>query len=298
VITKRHVLRIAALAAFLALTLVSPWARGQASAPVSEPGWVTGGPYRLKAAVFQSAAVSAAPVLVVVLHGDAPFNKPDYQNTFAARVAATQQDVVAVALLRPGYTDPQGNTSDGVRGVTNGDNWNAGNTDAIAAAIAELKRRYHPRRVVVAGHSGGSAITANLLGRHPELIDAALLVSCPCDVVRWRQSMLELTGQPVFQGPLDTLSAIDQVQGMSDRVQVTMVVGSQDKVAPPALSESYRDKAVKLGKQVRLVQLAGKEHEIFLEPAVLAELAKLVEGVSARGQTPAHPGKTHPVPPG
>lgn len=296
--TKRRIFRIPALAAFLAVTLVSPPARGQAPGPAPDPGWVVGGPYRLKAAVFQSVAVSAAPVLVVVLHGDAPFNKPDYQNKLAAQVAAAQRDVVAVALLRPGYTDPQGNTSDGVRGVTNGDNWNARNTDAIAAAIGELKRRYQARKVVVAGHSGGAAITANLLGRNPRLIDAALLVSCPCDVKEWRQSMLKLTGQPVFQGSLDTLSAIDQVSGMADRVPVTMIVGSQDKVAPPALSESYRDKAVKLGKQVRLVQLAGKEHEIFLEPAVLAELVKLVEGASARGQTPAHPGKTHPVPPG
>ncbi len=285
------------------MALAAPAVRGEApgppaSSPAPDPGWVTGGPYRLKAAVYRSAAVSAAPRLVVVLHGDAPFNKPDYQNTFAAKVAATQQDVVAVALLRPGYTDPQGNTSDGVRGVTNGDNWNATNTDAIAAAIGELKRRYHPRRVVVAGHSGGSAITANLLGRNPELIDAALLVSCPCDVARWRRSMLELTGQPVFRGPLDTLSAIDQVPGMSDRVEVTMVVGSQDKVAPPALSESYRDRAVKLGKRVRLVTLPGKEHDIFLEPAVLAELAKLLVAPTAGGPAPAHPGKTAPVPPG
>jgi pimeloyl-ACP methyl ester carboxylesterase len=284
-------MRIAALAVFLASSLVLPPLRGQAPGapplnPASDPGWVMGGSYRLKAAVFRSAAVSAAPVLVVVLHGDAPFNKPDYQNKLAARVAAAQRDVVAVALLRPGYTDPQGNTSGGVRGVTNGDNWNATNTDAIAGALGELKRRYHPRRVVVAGHSGGAAITANLLGRHPELIDAALLVSCPCDVVKWRQSMLKLTGQPVFQGSLDTLSAIDQVQGMSDRVEVTMVVGSQDKVAPPVLSESYRDRAVKLGKQVRLVQLEGKEHEIFLEPAVLAELGRLIETVPAR-RTPA-----------
>lgn len=296
-------MRIAALAAFLALTLASPAVRGEApgtpaSSPASDPGWVTGGPYRLKAAVFRSAALSAAPRLVVVLHGDAPFNKPDYQNTFAAKVAATQRDVVAVALLRPGYTDPQGNTSDGVRGVTNGDNWNAKNTDAIAAAIGELKRRYHPRRVVVAGHSGGSAITANLLGRNPGLIDAALLVSCPCDVVRWRRSMLELTGQPVFRGALDTLSAIDQVQGMSGRVEVTMVVGGQDKVAPPTLSESYRDRAVKLGKRVRLVTLPGKEHEIFLEPAVLAELAALLEAAPAGGPAPQHPGRTAPVPPG
>jgi protein-S-isoprenylcysteine O-methyltransferase Ste14 len=36
--------------------------------------------------------------------------------------------------------------------------------------------------VVVAGHSGGAAIAANILGRRPALIDAALVVSCPCDV--------------------------------------------------------------------------------------------------------------------
>jgi pimeloyl-ACP methyl ester carboxylesterase len=63
--------------------------------------------------------------------------------------------------------------------LTTGDNWNATkNTDAIAHAIGELKRRYHARQVVVAGHSGGATITVNLLGRHPAWIDAALLVSC------------------------------------------------------------------------------------------------------------------------
>jgi pimeloyl-ACP methyl ester carboxylesterase len=65
--------------------------------------------------------------------------------------------------------------------MTTGDNWNATNTDAIANAIGALKRRYHARKVVVVGHSGGAAIAANILGRHPELIDAALLVSCPYD---------------------------------------------------------------------------------------------------------------------
>jgi pimeloyl-ACP methyl ester carboxylesterase len=279
---KRHVFSIVALTALLAAA--GAW--GQAAGPSpAEQSSVTGGPYRLQARVFRSAGVGAAPVLVVVLHGDAPFNKPDYQYTFAAKVAAAHRDVVAVALLRPGYTDPQGNTSEGVRGVTNGDNWNAGNTDAIAAALGELKRRYHARNVVVAGHSGGAAITANLLGRHPGLIDAALLVSCPCDVVKWRQSMLRLTGQPVFNGPLESLSAIDQVQGMSDRVEVTLMVGSQDKVAPPGLSESYQAKAAKLGKHVRLVRVEGKEHEIFLEPAVFAELGKLLAKYRENGKS-------------
>jgi alpha-beta hydrolase superfamily lysophospholipase len=49
--------------------------------------------------------------------------------------------------------------------LTTGDKWNATkNTDAIAHAIGELKRRCHARQVVVAGHSGGAAIAANILG--------------------------------------------------------------------------------------------------------------------------------------
>jgi predicted esterase len=264
--------------AALPLLLASLWAKGQTpgSSP-SEPSLVPGGAYRLKISVFRSEQLSAEPVLVVVLHGDAPFNRPDYQNTFAAKVAATNRDVVAVGLLRPGYTDPQGNTSDGERGLTTGDNWNATNTDAIAHAIGALKCRYHARKVVVAGHSGGAAITANMLGRHSALIDAALLVSCPCDVEQWRQNMFQLTGRPVFQGKIDTLSPVEQIKGMSDQANVTMMVGSQDKVAPPGLSERYQAVAAQLGKKVRLVQLEGKEHEIFLDPAVFAELATMLK---------------------
>ena len=32
-----------------------------------------------------------------------------------------------------------------------------------------------------------------------------------------------------------------------------------------------------LGKKVRLVQLEGKEHDIFLDPAVFAELATMLQ---------------------
>jgi pimeloyl-ACP methyl ester carboxylesterase len=273
-ITKPCMVFVAALTILLA----SPWARGQISGPSpSEHTWVLGGAYRLQTSVFRSEQIGADPVLVVVLHGDAPFSRPAYQHTFAAKVAATHRDVVAVGLLRPGYTDPQGNTSDGERGLTTGDNWNATNTDAIAEAIGALKRRYQARKVVVAGHSGGAAIAANILGRHPELIDAALLVSSPCDVEQWRQHMFHRTGYSMFQGTIDTLSPIEQIKGMSDQVHVTMLVGSQDTVAPPGLSERCQAVAAQLGKKVRLVVLEGQGHDIFLDPAVFAELALLLQ---------------------
>jgi hypothetical protein len=100
--------------AALTTWLASLRAKGQRPGPLlSEPSWVRGGAYRLKASIFRSEQIGAEPVLVVVLHGDAPFHKPDDQNTFAATLAATHRDVEAVGLLRPGCTDPQGNASDG-----------------------------------------------------------------------------------------------------------------------------------------------------------------------------------------
>ena len=188
-----------------ALLVALAWSSVHAQAPATTPVWVQGGPYRLKTSVYRSSGLSPHPVLVIVLHGDAPFNKPDYQDTFAAKVAAANSDVIVAAILRPGYTDPQGNISEGERGQATGDNYNAQNVDALAAAISELRQRFQARRLVVVGHSGGAAITANILGRHPALIDGALLVSCPCDVKRWRAHMLQKTGFAGFQGPIATL---------------------------------------------------------------------------------------------
>jgi predicted esterase len=238
---------------------------------VSESSWVQGGAYRLRVSLNTGARASHNPVLLVVLHGDLGTG----QDAFAASAAA-DRDVVAVGILRPGYTDAQGNTSDGQKGLTTGDNYNAQNTDAIAAAIVELKRRFTPRETVLAGHSGGAAIVANILGRHPEIADEALLISCPCDVQTWRRHMLQKTRFAGFQGRVDTLSPIDQITGLSARVRITMIVGTNDDVAPPNLSERYREAATKLGKKVRLIELAGKDHEIFLDRAVFAELTPML----------------------
>ena len=78
---------------------------------------VQGGPYRLKVRVFLGQRLSEHPVLLVVLHGDLG---TDYINLFASQ-AADQRDIVAVALLRPGYSDKQGDVSDGIKGLATGD---------------------------------------------------------------------------------------------------------------------------------------------------------------------------------
>ena len=247
-----------------------------AMSDAEEESWVQGGSFRLRMRAFASEEKGESPVLVIVVHGDAPFNEPDYQYLFADRVAATQRDVVAVGLLRPGYTDPDGNTSDGERGLAAGDSWNLTNTDAIAHAIGKLKHRWNARKVIVAAHSGGATLGANVLGRHPTLIDHALLVSSVYDVEKWRQYMFEKTGEHLFRGKIETLSPIELIAGMSDQVEVTVIVGSRDEIAPPEFSEQYDAAARKHGKKVTLVRLAGEGHEIFLDPAVFAELEPML----------------------
>jgi len=263
---------LAVLPAFLLALYVSSITL---SAQTPQTLWIRGDSYRLKSTVYVGSRASSTPDLVIVLHGDAPFAKPSYQDSLAQRIAARFPGTVAAAILRPGYTDPEGNTSDGIRGQTTGDNYNATNTDALAAVIDSLKARFHARKVVLVGHSGGSAISANILGRHPSLADAALLVSCPCDVTAWRAHMLTKTKFAGFEGPISTLSPIDLVAGVSAKVPVVMMVGDSDDVAPPELTRTYEAKAKELGKTIHVVLVHGG-HEIFLRPEVLEELGKLL----------------------
>lgn len=237
--------------------------------------WVQGGPYRLKAAVYRASSQEAS-TLVVILHGDAPFAKPDYQDRFAASVARTYPSVVASAILRPGYTDPAGHTSEGVRGETTGDNYNAGNTDALAAAIIALRSQLSADRVVLVGHSGGAALAANILGRHPSLATAALLVSCPCDVTAWRRHMFARTKFAGFQTPVPTVSPIDLVDSLPPAVKIVMLVGAQDDVTPPALTEAYAAKARARGLAVQVEALSGEGHEILLKPRVLESVRSVL----------------------
>ena len=261
--------------------LISFYAIGQTDTSYSHSHalWVQGGPYQLFARAFSSKTLSVHPILVIVLHGDGPppYEHPDYQYDFASKVAAMNQNVVAVGLLRPGYMDPDGNHSEGKSGERDGDNWNAQNTDAIANAIEKLKRRYKAEKVIVAGHSGGAVITANILGRYPQLIDAALLVSCPCgDVNVWRESMFQLTHIPVFKGNIISLSPITQIKSISNLVPIVMMTGTEDNVAPLRVAEQYQAAALKAGKNITLIKLPGRPHNTFVYPKVFTELEEII----------------------
>jgi pimeloyl-ACP methyl ester carboxylesterase len=221
---------------------------------------------------FRGAAAGAHPALIVVLHGDAPQGPPGYQYRFAQRAAEARPDAVVLALLRPGYADPQGRRSTGVRGWTNGDNYTSEVLDQLAAAIVDAKRRYGASRVTLVGHSGGAAISALLLARRPWVAEAGVLVACPCDLKAWRRHMGWLQKNPIWLLPVRSLSPIETAGRIRRDVPLTLIVGEKDDVAPPKFSRAFAEAAGKRGAPARVIVLPGKDHEILLDPAVIQAL--------------------------
>ena len=76
---------------------------------------------------------------------------------------------------------------------------------------------------------------------------------------------------------IDTVSPIEVVPGIANHVPVRMLVGTRDDVTPPSLSLAYEAAAKKLGKDVKLTQLEGVDHEALFDPAVLTAISQLLE---------------------
>jgi pimeloyl-ACP methyl ester carboxylesterase len=271
------------------LVLVSYWlplASAQTSLD-SRPGetlWLAANGQRIKSVIYRNAREkqSSHPVLVVVLHGDLP--SPSYHYEFSRRAALEIDNVVVAALLRPGYTDGAGDRSDGDMGLTTGDNYTATVVDTVAEIIRQLKQKLHPTRTIITGHSGGAAISADMLARRPALANAALLVSCPCAVTAWRKHMLNLQKNPIWLARVHSLSPIDLAGKVPRSVRVRMLVGGDDPVAPPELSQGYAEALRRQGDDVRLSIVPGLKHNILLEPVVLQALKALVQDGSIATQ--------------
>ena len=141
--------------------------------------------------------------------------------------------------------------------------------DAVSTTIEQLKALYAARTVIVVGHSGGAAIAAILLGRHPDVVDSAVLVACVCDVTTWRAQMKAERPNPIWDQPVSSLSPLDVVATVKSSTVVELVVGSDDNVAVSSLSDAYATALSRYAPQVRVSVLPGLGHNILLEPAVL-----------------------------
>lgn len=255
----------------LATLLIATAAR----AGIARIEWLGAPGQHVKAELFASTDAGATPILVIVLHGDAPAAKTTYQYDFAAKAAAQLHKVIFAALLRPGYTDGDGETSDGKHGDATGDNYTPEVLDQLNAAVGQLKSELRPSGVVLLGHSGGAALSADLIARDPGLADAALLLSCPCDVPAWRQHMKTLYPSPLWDQPVPSVSPMDVVDNISQKTRIWLMVGEKDNVAPPVFTQRYAAALKKHGIDTDVAVLPGRDHEILVDDAVIRELSKV-----------------------
>jgi len=282
--STRHRAAFAAILALLPLLVSSGCTRAASKdPPAAQTLWLQTKEGKLKTSVYKSAAqLSSHPVLVVVLHGDLlgfrAIPPSTYHYVFADQATRKIDDVVVAAVLRPGYRDATGERSDGNAGMATGDNYTPEVVDAVAAVIEQLKAKFHPSHTVLMGHSGGSAITADLLGRVPSAVEGALVVSCPCDLGAWRKFMMQKQGNnPIWTAPIRGLSPLDLAGQVSPAVQVSVLVGADDDVAPPAMSRQYAEALKKHVSHVTLTVAPGLGHEILEEPVTYEALKKLVQ---------------------
>jgi predicted esterase len=241
--------------------------------------WVTT-TQRIKSRLYEHAGLSAHPILVIVVHGDSPDEPPRYQYRFAKLAAAAIPDAVVAAVLRPGYSDGE-DTSDGMRGFATADNYTPEVVNAVATVLSELKDRYHPRRVILVGHSGGAAIAGDLLGQQGVAADGALLVSCPCDLVAARKHLRELKGNAIWDRPVRSLSPLALVDRVPASTKIWMLFGSDDQIAPSALSQTYTDALRNRNVAVNVTIAPGLGHDILLEPVAMDQLKEVVGAIDA-----------------
>ncbi len=217
------------------------------------------------------------PVLLLVLHGDSPFNNPSYQYRMARLLAENNQNMVAVGVLRPGYTDEEGNTSEGTRGFTTGDNYTKEVNEAVHRLTKDLMAQHKPSRVILVGHSGGAAISANLISEYPDTYQSAVLAACPCDLAPWRSHMGKL--QPDYdkwQEPVTSLSPIKLANKVDDKATLTLVHGTNDKTVPMEIIKNYENVLRQQGKSVGFLEVSDGGHDLLFDKQVFMAVEMLM----------------------
>ena len=209
---------------------------------------------------------SAEPAAMIVwLHGNVTSDGPANSHFRLAQKAAAdlaENNVLAVALVRPGYPDGTGAYSSGDDNHR-ADNWDYATIMEIGSAIERLRRRYKPKKLILAGHSGGAAIAAALMGMKPKLAEGALLIACPCDLAAWRARR---PGRPwISENPIRWAGQLDPT------ARIVALTGSQDDTTRPELSKIYVERLKARGIDAVFETVPDAGHIDILKSSAVAQ---------------------------
>lgn len=218
---------------------------------------------------------AAAPeVLLVWLHGDVSSGGPaNYHFPIAQKAAEkfSASNVLSIALVRPGYPDGSGEISTSSAPLLQRfDHYTEENIAEVAAAIRRLRDKYKPNQLIAIGHSGGAASSALIMGMMPGLLDATILVACPCNLASWRSS----AGKRPWNHSEDPMKWVDKID---TAVRVIALTGSRDNNTFPEIAESYIQALQAKEINAEFQTLSGENHNsAFRAPEVFDAIQKMI----------------------
>lgn len=198
-------------------------------------------------------------VVVALLHGDSggALEQRHVERWKAIGATLSAPGRVVVFLLRPGYHSPAGNSS----GWANprDDDYTSVNVDRVAQALRNLRKVYQADNVILVGHSGGAAISALILGQHPDAADGALMLGCPCDVPPWREHRNSQRGGR-SEGWTHSLNPLDAVAGLRPGTPVFIATGELDDNTLAKFGKRWSDAAAAQGANAQFEAVAERDH--------------------------------------
>lgn len=175
----------------------------------------------LRSVAYSKVKPRATQTAVVILHDDVAGDAPVDRAALAERAAAAVPAGAAVLLLRPGYAAPDGTRSDGERGDGIGDGYGPDAIRLVGESLRSIRAKYADARIVLLGEGGGAALAANVASARPQLVDAMLLVDCPCALPEWRKARARKDKR--FAAPVDSLDPLQTAGGIMSRTRVGML---------------------------------------------------------------------------
>jgi len=194
--------------------------------------------------------------LIIFVHGDGYRRDPsnygpsDYMYRIAQQFG--EKGVVAVGLIRPGYYSKDYHSTG--NSYRDGDNYQPDVIATVAAAVKALKNRYKADYVVLAGHSGGAAISGIIIGKYPGLVNAAVLGACPCNVPEWRFMRRGRNNWRFSLSPHDFIDTIDKT------TTVVAVTGVNDGNTESVLARDYVVSLKSKGIDATFIEVSGVGH--------------------------------------
>ena len=217
--------------------------------------------------------------LVFFIHGDQLDPKITYLNDFISNFSS--EEAILISITRPGWINNKNHKSEGKKNISNGDNYvPKEDVDPIYRVIKKIKRKFNIEHIILVGHSGGAAITGILYGRFQNLIDEAVLISCPCIVPLWRknffQKLYTKTNKKICIPKFKSKSPHEYAEKVDSEIRINIFVGDKDHNTLPLYSLEYHLLLKKYQKNSSLRVLTGDHLSILENDELISEIKKIL----------------------